>query len=234
MPRQMLGAESAHQRVESSAGQRSPVFLSRAGPGLNVERSPLPLYGFGAVGELARPAGTAAFPVFGGGGTVLKLVAGQKHVSGARRLGERRPPGGTKQLARGAVPPGAADCPASAPHILRCRFAPREGSAAGVASFSSAGPHPPPGRVAFPWPETSRFFVGERDGAARGRRASGGRVPESQGMPGFGIARVRRGVLCPSIVEVGVAFSSIALCLGVFLCSSRLLDRRVGEARTRT
>lgn len=111
---------------------------------------------------------------------------------------------------------------------------PREESAAGVASFSSAGPPPPPGRVAFARPETSRFFVVERDGAARGRRAGGDRLPGSQGMPGFGTARARRGVLCPSMVEVGVAFSSIAPGRGVFLCSPRLLDRSVGEPGART
>lgn len=41
-PARPLGTESAHQRVESSAGQTCPAFPSRAGPALTERRGPPP------------------------------------------------------------------------------------------------------------------------------------------------------------------------------------------------
>lgn len=165
-----------------------------------------------------------------------RLEAGSGAKACLRSARPRRAPPPWRNSAAGRRSCAAGSC---RPSCLSSSYpslspAPGEGRGAGVAPFSSARPHPPP--------EPSRFSVGERDGAARGRGASGDRASESQGLPGLGLLRladVSCSVTVGVGVGVGVAFSPFLCAVKVFCTrhvqlSVNTFARESGEARTRT
>lgn len=132
-------------------------------------------------------------------------------VSGLGRGGSvwKRAPGESMSEER-AVPASAAspedfsswpeelcrrELPTALPRLLiSFAVAGTRGGAWGRGRPSLLGPATPAaGACVFPRPEPSRFSVGQRDGAARGRSASGGRASESRDLPGLGPRRSRTG-----------------------------------------